>query len=79
MSGENWVVPTVKGNYRGIKIMRHTMKLWGRVLDYCIQVVTNIRVNAQTETNGGIEGSKEKSPSLMCRFKTHWLKISLSC
>ncbi|KAI3412287.1 DNA polymerase [Psidium guajava] len=32
-------------NYRGIKLMSHTMKLWERVIEYRLRVVTNVSVN----------------------------------
>ena len=32
-------------NYRGIKLMSHTMKLWERVIEHCIRRVTSVTQN----------------------------------
>ena len=32
-------------NYRGIKLMSHTMKLWERVIEHCVRLATRIFVN----------------------------------
>jgi hypothetical protein len=32
-------------NYRGIKLMSHTMKLWERILKHCLRGVTNVTKN----------------------------------
>jgi hypothetical protein len=32
-------------NYRGIKLMRHTMKLWERIIEHRLRGVTNVTEN----------------------------------
>jgi hypothetical protein len=32
-------------NYRGIKLMSHTMKLWKRIIEHCLRGVTNVTKN----------------------------------
>jgi hypothetical protein len=32
-------------NYRGIKLMNHTMKLWERVIEHRLRVMTHITIN----------------------------------
>ena len=32
-------------NYRGIKLMSHTMKLWERVIKHCLRAITRVSMN----------------------------------
>ena len=47
------------GNYRGIKLMRHTMKLWERVVVKRLRAVVEI-----CEQQYGFMPGKSKTPSL---------------
>ena len=68
---EGWIVPIFKGkgdvqecgNYRGIKLMSHTLKLWERVIDARLREQTNIRDNQF----GFMPGRSTMEPSFAVR------------
>ena len=47
--GESILVPIEQvycsTNYRGIKLMSHTMKLWERVIERCLRAITQVSMN----------------------------------
>ncbi|GKA32260.1 hypothetical protein Tco_0718627 [Tanacetum coccineum] len=67
-------------NYRGIKLLSHTMKLWERVIErrrYCVDRKVGGRVKQQIERwrealeDNGLRVSREKTEYLRCDFNRY--------
>ena len=92
MERESWVVPLYKGkgdaqeckNYRGIKLLSHTMKLWERVVEgrlrrqtkvseivwFCGgQVNDEFKFYAEADDGEVLEGEEEEDAFSVCRLR----------
>ncbi len=83
---ESWMVPIFKrkgdiqdcGNYRGIKLMSHTMKMWERIVDWCIRAnqlrfrsghSTMEPISILRQIVGEAQGGKERRLPYVCRCR----------